>query len=254
MFKKYLILAIKKIELGSAVAVRLTKYTGKSKEPIHPKHFLSQKPWFLEYIKQKDVVLDLGSGNGQNSIKAAKIAKKVIGVEYNKSLIKIANNTASNLKIKNISFEEGNLEEELKYKTNSFDVVIFLDVLEHLSNRDLILKEIKRILKAKGKLILGVPNSQTSWKKTLREVGLNSFSDPDHKIEYSKREIEDLLKKHRFNIENFNFGTYDTPLRGLIDIVGGISLGLYKYIYTYRKKISEKHPQEASGFEIIAVK
>lgn len=252
LIKKALVILLKKLDIGSAIAVRLVKITGKSKEPIHPKHFLSQKPWFTKYLNENDLVLDVGCGNGQNTIKAAKIVKKVIGVDANLPLLNIAKKQIERKRLKNISFEVANLEQKLSYRDNSFDKIIFLDVLEHLIKRDQILVEIKRVLKPKGLAFIGVPNSQTSWKKLQRSVGLNSFSDPDHKIEFSQRQIRNLLKKRGFKIENFGYGVYDTPLRGLFDIIGGFSLSIYKKLWKWRKNKAILYSQEASGFEIVA--
>ncbi len=250
--KKLLVILLKNLDMGSAVAVRLTKLTGKSKVPIHPKHFLSQKPWFTNYLTKNDRVLDLGSGNGQNAIKAAKLCKRLTAVEIDHRLQEIAQISAKAKRIKNLKFAKGNLEKTLAFKDDSFDKTIFLDVLEHLNNRDQILKEIKRVLKPNGTLFLGVPNSQTSWKKLQRSVGLNSFSDPDHKIEFTQKSIINLLKKHSFIVKDFGLGKYDTSLRGLYDIIGAISITVYKKITEMRQKKALSFPQEASGFEIVA--
>lgn len=253
-FKKVIVLGLKKIEYASAIAVRLTKYTGKSRTYLHPKHLITQNPWYIRYINKNDVVLDLGCSSGQSSIKAAKIAKKVIGVDFDESLLKLAKETAKRGKTKNVEFKKVNLEKGLKYKENSFDKIIFLDVLEHLVERDQILKDIKRILKKDGLLFVGVPNKDTSWKKTQRETGVCSFSDPDHKIEFSKKEILDLFKKHGFKIINVSYSTFDTAYRGLYDIVGAFSLSLYRSISKWRQDKANKYPQEASGFQIVAQK
>ena len=253
VFKKQLILLLKKIEVGSAFAVRLTQLTKKSKLPIHPKHFLTQKPWFIKYLTSKDLVIDIGSGNGQNAIKAARVAKKVIGLEINESLIKIAKQSAKNNRVKNIFFKKTDLEKDINIK-NRFDKVLFLDVLEHLEKRDKILVEIKKLLKSNGHLFLGVPNSQTSWKRSQRSVGINSYSDPDHKIEYSEPQIKNFLKKHDFKIIHFGYAPADTPFRGFYDIIGGISISLYKKIHNWRYQKAQRHHQESSGFEIVAQK
>lgn len=252
--KKLLVLGLKQLDLGSAIAVRLTKLTGKSKVPIHPKHFLTQSPWFTKYLKAKDVVLDLGSGNGQNAIKAAKIAKRVVACEIDQNLIAQARTFARLKKTRNIKWQMADLEQKLKFRKTSFDKVLFLDVLEHLKNRDQILEEIRRVLIPNGLLFLGVPNSQTSWKKLQRSVDIWSYSDPDHKIEFSEKSIRDLLKKHNFGIIDFGYGKYDTPFRGLFDIVGGFSLTLYKKISDWRTKKVKTESDEASGFEIVARK
>lgn len=252
--KKLIVQFIKTLDLGSAVAVRLTKVTGKSKVPIHPKHFLTQNPWYTRYLNKKDVVLDLGSGNGQSAIKAARLSKKVIGLELDDNLINIANLSARIANVKNVQFIKSDLEEKLNFKDNDFDKVIFLDVLEHLKNRDRIFNEIKRILKPKGLMFLGVPNSQTSWKKFQRSAGVNSFSDPDHKTEFSENSIRGLLKNHSFKILNFGYGKFDIPARGIIDILGAISLTFYKKISDWRQRKVKDNLQEAAGFEIVAQK
>lgn len=250
--KKAYILSLKKIEIGSAIAVRLTKYTGQSKEFVHPKHFLNPKPWFTKYLNKKDTVLDLGSGNGQNAIKCAKIAKKVVGIEIDKKLLGIAQNVTREKKLKNLHFESRDLEKKLDIKNSTFDKVIFLDVLEHIYKRDQLLEEIRRILKPKGLMLIGVPNKDTLWKKTQRSVGISSFADPDHKIEFSEDGIRKLLNKHKYKILNFEYAPYDTPFRGLFDIIGVFSLPIYKKIYKIRQDKVKKNKQDASGFEIAA--
>lgn len=250
--KRLFVIALKKLEIGSAVSVRLTKLTGKSKQPIHPKHFLFKEPWFTAHLNKKDTVLDLGSGNGQNALKAAKVVKKILGLELDQTLIKIARKSAKAKK--NIVFKPANLEKKIDIKNNSFDKVIFLDVLEHLRKRDQILSEIHRILKREGLLLIGVPNSQTTWKKQQRSVGICSFSDPDHKIEFSESQIIALLKKNKFEPIKITYSSYDTPFRGLIDLIGGFSINLYKYLSNLRIRSAHKNPKEASGFEIVAKK
>ncbi|MEK7581002.1 MAG: methyltransferase domain-containing protein [Patescibacteria group bacterium] len=252
--KKLYISALKKIEICSAIAVRLTKYTGKSKVFIHPKHFLNERPWFIKFLAKNDIVLDLGSSSGQNAIKSSNYVKKIVGIEIDKTLLDISRRTIEEKKIKNVKFIEGNLEKKLSFKNKSFDKVIFLDVLEHLIKRDQILSEIHRILKSKGLLIIGVPNKETSWKKAQRSVSMFSYSDPDHKIEFSEAEIKKLLTKHSFHIIQFNYAPYDTPFRGFYDIIGVFSLSLYKKIHEWRAIKSQKNGKEASGFEIVAAK
>lgn len=245
----WFVLALKKIDLGSAAAVRLTKLTGKSKVPIHPKHFLTQTPWFTKYIQKSDRVLDLGCGNGQNSQKAAKFAKEVIGVDFDENLLALARNSA---KSKNIAFKKLDLEKPLPFKNASFDKVLFLDVLEHLKNRDQAFEEVQRVLVASGLLFLAVPNSQTTWKRLQRTAGVCSYSDPDHKIEFSAASIRALLAKHKFKILKFGYGKFDIPARGAVDIIGALSLAFYKLVSERREKLAQIHPNEASGFEIVA--
>lgn len=249
--RKIFVLFLKQLDLGSALAVRLTKITGKSKVAIHPKHFLTQRPWFTKYIDKNDLVLDLGCGNGQNTIKAAKKAKRAIGVDVNERLLALGRKSTD---AKNIKFQKINLEENLPFKDKSFNKILFLDVLEHLKKRDQALRQIRRILAPKGLLFLGVPNNQTTWKKFQRSAGVCSYSDADHKIEFTEKSIKNLLGKHNFKIIRFGYGTLDIPARGLVDITGGLSLSVYKFISNKRQQLARNNPKEASGFEIVARK
>lgn len=250
--KKIVVLLLKKIDLGSALAIRIIKFTSSSKLPIHPKHFIDQDVWFKEYLEPKDDLLDIGCGVGQASIKSSKYVNKVFAVDKDKGLLETAKKIANSKKIKNITFEAANLEKQLNYKNNVFDKVVFLDVLEHLNQEKMILQEIKRVLKKNGLLFIGVPNSQTSWKKFQRSAGVCSFSDPDHKREYSEKQIRQLLNKLKFKIIEFNFGKFDTPMRGIFDVIGAFSIPIYKKISNWRQRKAIEKPTEASGFEIIA--
>ena len=64
--------------------------------------------------------------------------------------------------------------------------------------------------------------------------------------------IKKLLEKHKFEIVNFDYGKYDIPARGLIDILGAFSITIYKKIHNWRAKKGALEPQNASGFEIVA--
>ena len=153
---------LKKSRNLSSLSCRLTQLAGKSKYPIHPKHLIKiEKPWYLENIKADDIVLDLGCGNGQHSLKAAKRCKKVVGVDYNQRQLKIAQKSAKDKKIKNIEFLKLDLEKKLAFKKNIFDKILCLDILEHLKKRKQFLSEIKRVLKPGGIVFISVPNKNT---------------------------------------------------------------------------------------------
>jgi len=52
---------------------------------------------------------------------------------------------------------EFNLNEPIPLKNEQFDTILVTDVLEHISNPDMLWSEMSRILKPKGKIIVGVP-------------------------------------------------------------------------------------------------
>lgn len=252
LVKRNIYKLLKLFDIGSAIAVRLTKITGKSSLPVHPKHLINEEPFYLSYIEKKDYILDLGCNNGQNTIKVAKKCKKVVGIDIDETILKIARENT--LPFKNVKLVKGSLEERLPFKDAQFSKILMLAVLEHIKNRLQLINEVKRVVKVGGIIFISVPNKETSWKYEQRKVGLNYFSDPDHKIEYSEEDIRKLMLDNGLKIIDFRYTRSDTYLRGLIDIIGGISLSLYKRLLDYRKNIVINNPKEAISFELIVKK
>lgn len=256
IIKKILVILLKKLEAGSSLGVRLVKLTRKSPYPIHPKHLAEiEVPWYLTYLTKDNVVLDLGCHQGHHAFRAARIVKRIVGVDIDEKQLKIAGELAQKQNLTNVRFKKINLEEKLSdFTSEQFDTVMLFDVLEHLKNRSQIMQEIHRVLKSKGLLLLSVPNKNTSWKKLQRAAGLNSFADSDHKIEYSQKEIMEFLKQHYFKVLKIEPVVYDTPMSGIIDFIGGISLSLYKKLQVWKRNYALKHSQESIGFRLISRK
>lgn len=247
-----LIWLIKKSRVLSALSMRLVKLTGKSRYAIHPKHLIRiEAPWYLSRIKAGDTVLDLGCNNGQHTLKLAGKCRKIIGVDHDKKQLAIAWASVRDKKVNNAQFGIQDLEKKLNFDPNSFDKVIFLDVLEHIVNRSQILKEIRRVLKPGGLVFLAVPNIETSWKRLQQSVGLNGYADPDHKIEYTESQIRKDLGRAGFTIISLKPVTYDTPWVGFFDLIGGLSLKLYAFIAKVKQKKAQANPKESTGFRII---
>ena len=91
-------------------------------------------------------------------------------------------------------------------------------------------------------------------KILIKKYGLFYYTDPDHKTEYTRKQIISLLQKHKFKIKNIDLGLWDTPLSGFIDLNGGFSLSLYKKLRTIRQSYVVNDPGEADGFNIVAQK
>ena len=159
---------------GAAVAVRLTRYTGKSAHAVHPKH-LSDAPWhhwYVEHLKPNDLVLDLGCGNGAHALVAARCVRRVVGVDYDRVALGVAADSSRRAFRGNLRLFAADLTGRLPFRDSSFDAVLFLDVIEHLEPRRRVLGEIARVLRPDGRLLVSAPNRETSWRRRLREAGL----------------------------------------------------------------------------------
>jgi len=253
MIKKIAVQALKKADLLTSVAIRLVKLTGKHNVAIHPKHLLNERVWFQKYLKKSDKVLDLGCGSGQYILKIAPKVKMCFGLDIDKKSISQAQQETKEKLFKNIKFFIFDANKKLPFANNYFDKVIVSDVLEHLEKRGFVLSQIKRVLKKNGLLLLVTDNSETSWKKIQKSLGLFYYADKDHKYEYSKEEIVSLLIKKGFKILSLKPVTYDTPLKPFIDLAGGLSLNLYLKLSKWRKGLVFKKPNDTTGFRIVAL-
>jgi len=113
--------------------------------------------------------------------------------------------------VKNFTFKNFNIEEgNFPYKKQTFDVIIFGEIIEHLlMNPCEVLREINRILKNEGTLILTTPNV-ARLENVVRLASGNNIYDPysgygpygRHNREFNVHELSRLLKYEGFQIES----------------------------------------------------
>lgn len=241
---------------GTILATRLVQWTGKSPHPIHPKHFLGTEwqRWYLPHIQPADVILDAGCGNGKHTIACAQCCRAAYGFDYAHKHLQTGRAEAHREGTANILLSQGTIEAPWSYPDEPFDAVMILDVLEHLQQRDFALQEARRVLRPGGRLLVSVPQRTTSWKQLRASVELFPYADLDHKIEYTQAEIEQELAQNGFICESAEPIVYDTPWAGMIDLVGGFSLRLYRRLARWKREMALKKPAESSGFRIVARK
>jgi SAM-dependent methyltransferase len=239
---------------GKSVGVRLVRYTGKSPHFIHPKH-LVQAPWhdwYVEFLNAGDVVLDVGCNNGAHTLAAARRARAVFGMDYDARQLRVAAATARERGLGNVHLMAWDITTPFPFPDGHFDAALFLDVIEHIHPRVAVLREIRRVLKPGGRLLVSGPNRDTSWRRHLRQAGLFAFSDPDHKVEYTAEEFLAELRAGGFVADQVMPVVYDTPWAGLIDAVGGLSLGAYARLSRWKRDAAVRHPGESTGFQAVA--
>jgi len=239
---------------GKSVGVRLVRYTGKSPHFIHPKHLVEAPwhDWYVEHLTPTDLVLDVGCNNGAHTLVAARQARTVFGMDYDARQLAVAAATARARRIHNVRLLAWDITTPFPFPDAHFDAVLFLDVIEHIHPRVAVLGEIRRVLKPEGRLLVSGPNRDTSWRRQLRQAGLFAFSDPDHKIEYTAEEFLAELRAGGFVADRVMPVVYDTPWAGLIDAVGGLSLGAYARLSRWKREAAIRHPAESTGFQAVA--
>ncbi len=103
-------------------------------------------------IKEGDVVVDLGSGAGNDCFVARKqtgALGKVIGIDFTPAMIDKARQNADKLGFNNVEFRQGDIE-NMPLTSNVADVVISNCVLNLVPNKSAVINEIFRVLKPGG--------------------------------------------------------------------------------------------------------
>jgi 2-polyprenyl-3-methyl-5-hydroxy-6-metoxy-1,4-benzoquinol methylase len=129
-----------------------------------------------KFVKEK-AVLDAGCGEGYGSFLLAQTAQSVLGVDISEKAIATAR---SKYKRGNLTFEIGDLT-KLDLKT-MFDIIVSLQVIEHIKGYQVYLSNLARVLKKPGVLISSTPNKETSR-------GENPF----HYHEFSASELKETF-------------------------------------------------------------
>ncbi len=135
-------------------------------------------------------VLDVGCGEGftLKKLKEKKIGKIFKGVDLEKEAIKLGKRENPNLDL-----SIGDIY-NLKFKDNSFDLVISTEVLEHLEKPGIALKELKRV--SKKYILLSVPNEPWFWLFNYTQWG----KDIGHINKWTAKKFKEFVKAQGLNI------------------------------------------------------
>src|SRR5205809_4313175 len=103
-------------------------------------------------IKKGDVVIDLGSGAGNDAFIARHETGdtgKVIGIDFTPAMIEKARRNAEVRGLNNVEFRQGDIE-KMPITADVADVIVSNCVLNLVPNKDGVIKEIYRVLKPGG--------------------------------------------------------------------------------------------------------
>lgn len=109
-------------------------------------------PTQFAQIKKGDVVIDLGSGAGNDAFIARHEAGetgKVIGIDFTPAMIEKARANAEKLSFHNVEFRQGDIE-KMPVTSSVANVVVSNCVLNLVPNKQEVFKEIYRVLKEGG--------------------------------------------------------------------------------------------------------
>ena len=175
----------------------IKKHFKKKKDKINP----------LEGLK----ILDIGCGGGLISEPMTRLGAKVTGIDASEKNINIAkmHSTESGLEINYINTSPEKLED-----FETYDVILNLEIVEHVDNVDLYIKSCQKLLKKNGLMFTATLNrSFTSYIKAIigAEYILRWLPIGTHAWEkfVKPEELKSILVKNNLNLKkidgmNFN--------------------------------------------------
>lgn len=126
--------------------------------PVYPANLFRMKLAIrlLAQVKARDV-LDVGCGTGLVSAAMIKKGVRVWGVDFAEHALAIARERVARLGYPVDRFRLGDVE-RLPYRPGSFDAVVALGVFPHLDDERVALRQIRRVLKPGGHLVVEFRN------------------------------------------------------------------------------------------------
>lgn len=159
-----------------------------------------------KHIPDNSIVIDLGCGYKGDLLKI--VSNKIkIGIGYDLEICK------DNLP-PNVNLKKAELNENIDYPKNTVDVVTALAIIEHIYNPQKFCREIYKLLKPGGKLLITTPSLQSQkllefMANYLKIISHQEISD--HKRYYTSRTLfQELVlagfNKNNIQIKYFEFG------------------------------------------------
>jgi 2-polyprenyl-3-methyl-5-hydroxy-6-metoxy-1,4-benzoquinol methylase len=218
----------------------------------------------IKHLKGKKL-LDAGCGNGWLSLALVQEGYHIASLDVSKHSIQ---ETRYGFRLSNLDghvIVQASIT-DIPFENDSFDSIICINVLEHVKNVAKTLRELNRILKCTGHLIIMVPNSTTfgriydsflyrylpaeaifrksrrvMFKLTDIEAMILDKEVPiGHEQKFSFKHITTLLTKNNFRIVSFrNFRFLGPYLRSLTNLLGIPPVSLLE---RFDLKIAQKVP------------
>lgn len=160
----------------------------------------------IKHYKSKGKLLEVGSAYGF-FLNQAKTQFDITGIEVSKNASEFAN-AHGNVTYNSI------VNEEIVRKIGKIDVLIMLDVIEHLSRPDEDFKLLSGILN-KGGLVYITTGDFSSLYARLSKKNWRLMTPPQHLFFYSKKGIIEFLKQYGIAVKEIKYVWKLVPL-GLI--------------------------------------
>lgn len=203
------------------------------------------KKEYLDYIVNAaspagtDTVLEVAAGTCACGRAFAPLVQTVVCLDLAAPMLQVGKQDAQENHLDNMVFVKG-YAEELPFLDNSFDIVLSRLAFHHFTDTDRVFREMVRVLKPGGKLILiDMEAADESLRKTEDEIEV--LRDPSHVKNLSWEEMLKLYSDNSLVVEKSEITEMPVHLSDWLEPT--------KTAEAIRNKIIEKMENDISGKE-----
>lgn len=201
--------------------------------------------WFryleiLNLLKRYDLkgkkILEIGAGTLHLSECLASKGASVTALDMSEELKQSHKELSITLRDSITCIEADFLKHD--FKNEKFDVIIAMEVLEHVEEEKLFLEKVKKLLKDKGVIIISVPAHMSMWSKHDEAVG--------HIRRYERKDFKRVADN--LNVKSYQLLSYGWPW---INITRYLRMMTTPLVY---EKVKDKSQVERSVFSGKSIK
>ncbi len=213
-----------------------------------------------KYCNTEDHVLEIGCGRGFTCFKLADHVKSIVGTDVSTYSLEEAKELIKANTIFNVEFIKCNaFGLSQQFPQESFDVVISIDVIEHLHPKDCFehFKQVYNLLKIGGKYIIQTPNKHNGPHDVTREVFPEAKNAKGfHLNEMSYYEIQQAMQRIGFKqFDSFYVSNKKIFKNIALKFPVKISLFIEKFYDSYKNiSLIEKICKKFLGIHLIVEK
>ena len=183
-------------------------------------HEKFHKFFIRQSIRKKSKILDLGAGHGAYTKVLFDMGFDVFTCDL----------FPEHFHFKNVKCEPVNVSEPFPYQDNTFDIVVAIEITEHISDHRNFFTEINRILKPGGQLMVSTPNI-LSLKSRIRFL-LQGFPYSFKPLEMGRK--DGLQHIAALSLDQYNYHAFQHYFKHeevFIDKQQKSSMWLYTFLF-----------------------
>ena len=207
----------------------------------------TNNPWvhLYHYVPEKTRVLDVGCSSGNfGEVLLHEKHCEVVGIDLDAPDIKLAREKLTEAYVRNIEHDDIS-------DLGTFDVIMFVDVLEHLLDPIAVLSKTKKQLRPGGRILFSIPNMAHISIRLMLLHGFFEYTpigllDRTHVHYYDEFEVEHIFAEALLKIAEINAVTKPYPKSKVSEELLGMGLAI-----TDEKFFDQLERSKAQVFQFV---